>query len=98
MIGLENSSHSLNQSDAKRNTDHDLVACVYPRSRNCGWFYFEFSSALKVNFLSFGYCGYFGFGFKTLEKALYHAITDLAASRKLKEDLVIIFHFCLYCQ
>lgn len=38
---------------------------------------------------------------RSIEKALYqlyHAITDLAASRKLKEDLVIIFHFYLYCQ
>lgn len=30
---------------------------------------------------------------RSIEKALYHAITDLAASRKLKEDLVIIFVF-----
>lgn len=68
MIGSENVRHPLNQSDAKLNTDHDLVACVYPRSRNCGWFYLEFSSALKGNFLSFDSCGYFGFGFKTLNR------------------------------
>ena len=35
---------STNQIQAK--TNNDLVACVFPRFRSFGWFYFEFSFSL----------------------------------------------------
>ena len=46
MISLENSRHSLNQSDAKLN-NHDLVTCVFPCFKQFGWCHIEFSLALK---------------------------------------------------
>ena len=39
----------------KSKTNHDLVARVFPRFRQFGYFYFEFSLALKVVFLSYNY-------------------------------------------
>ena len=46
VISLENSRHSLNQSDAKLN-NHDLVTCVFPCFVQFGWCHIEFSLALK---------------------------------------------------
>ena len=52
VIGLENSRLSLNQSDAKLRPNHNLVTRVFPRFRQFGYFYFEFSLALEVIVLS----------------------------------------------
>ena len=52
VIGRGNSHHSLNQSDSKLKTNHNLVACVFPRFRPLGCFNFEFSLVLKGIFLS----------------------------------------------
>ena len=49
VIGRGNSHHSLNQSIK---TNHNLVACVFPRFRPLGCFNFEFSLVLKGIFLS----------------------------------------------
>ena len=56
-------------------SNHDLVAGVFPRFRLIGRFYSTLSShwLLKVfPFLLIGHCDYFGFGFTTLSRnALY---------------------------
>ena len=52
VIGPESSCHFLNQLDVKSNTNHDLVARVFPRFRQFGCFYLEFASACKDLFLS----------------------------------------------
>ena len=46
-----NSRHSLNQS-CKTNTNHSLVARVFPHFRRFACFYFEFSLVLQSIFLS----------------------------------------------
>ena len=53
VIGLENSRHPLNQSDAKLiKTNRDLVTRVFPR--------------LIFAFVLIGHCDYFGFSLTTL--------------------------------
>ena len=52
VIGLENSHHSISQSNAKLKPMTNLIAHVFPRFRKLAWFYFEFSLALKSSFLS----------------------------------------------
>ena len=52
VIGSENWLQSLHQSDTKLTSNHDLVARVFPRLRQFGFFYFEFPLALKGIFFS----------------------------------------------
>ena len=63
VIGLENSRHPLNQSDAKVKP---IATWSLAFSRAWGRF------PLKFSFVLIGRCDYFGFGFTTLNrKALY---------------------------
>ena len=48
VIGSENSCHSINQSDAKKNTNLDLVARVFSRFAWLACSYSEFSLALRA--------------------------------------------------
>ena len=73
VIGLENSHHPLNQSDAKLKA---IVTWLLAFSRARGRFrVFTLSPywlLVMLTFVLIGYCDYFGFGFTTLNrKALY---------------------------
>ena len=72
VVGLENSRHSLYQSDATLKQITNLSPAFSRAFGSLFVFYFEFSLALKSVFLSSSsHCDCFGFGFTTLNwKAL----------------------------
>ena len=71
VIGPEIKTRATQPIRCKTNTIHVLVACVFPRFRQFGCFYFEFSLAVRdIFFLLIGRCDYFGFGFTTLKTKL----------------------------
>ena len=85
VIGSENSLQSLHQSDTKLTSNHDLVARVFPRFRQFGFFfYFECYWLLKVfSFLLIGRCINFGFGLTQLKTALKACIKKRAGIKIL---------------
>ena len=75
MIGPETRTILLT-NQMKTDTNNDLVARVFPRFRQFGCFYFEFSCAFKGILRR---CDWFGFGFTApLKSALFQYLNYVA--------------------
>ena len=65
----------------KTRTKHDLVARVFPRSKQFVWFFLRSHWLLKVFFsLQLYHCDYFGFGFATINQSINRLFIHIACS------------------
>ena len=92
MVGPKNASHPQ-PIECQTKTNHDLVACVFPRFRQFGCFHLEFSLAIKnISFLLIGrFINNLGFGFMTLNrKALYRLAPCTSTDNMFQSDPLFV--------
>ena len=99
VIGLENSRHPLNQSDAKLKP---IATWSFAFSRACVWLrVFTLSSHWLLVIFIFaliGRCEYFGFGFTTLNPKALYGVRLINLHTYNKGFIFVMQHSALYQQ